>query len=231
MRILLTEDEEGIISFMTKGLRSAGYAVDVARTGSEGFHMAKINSYDLIIMDYMLPEMNGIETIKHIRSKRVIAPIIMLTVIDDEDNIVNALDAGADDYLSKPFSFDELLARIRALMRREKHIRGDVLTFEGLELDTVKHKAKRDGIALDLTKKEYALLEYFMRNPEAVLTRGMILEHVWDYSTDPFTNTVDVHIRYLRKKMDTGFNKELIHTVHGIGYKLSTRPGKYSNYV
>ena len=221
MRILLTEDEEGIIKFMVRGLTNEGYAVDVARDGKEGVRMAKINEYDLIIMDYMMPEQDGIVSIKQIREKGVKTPIIMLTVIADELNIIRALDSGADDYMAKPFSFQELLARVRALMRRERTLKGNVLEFDDLKVDTIQHQAWRKDKELTLSKKEFALLEYFMRNPEIVLTRNLILEHVWDYAADPFTNTVDVHIRYLRQKMDEPYPKKLLKTVHGVGYKLT----------
>jgi DNA-binding response OmpR family regulator len=221
MRILLTEDEEGIIKFMVRGLTNEGYAVDVARDGKEGVRMAKINEYDLIIMDYMMPLQDGITSISQIREKGVKTPIIMLTVIADELNIIRALDSGADDYMAKPFSFQELLARVRALMRRERTLKGNVLEFDELKIDTIQHQAWRKGKELTLSKKEFSLLEYFMRNPEIVLTRNLILEHVWDYAADPFTNTVDVHIRYLRQKMDEPFPKKLLKTVHGVGYKLT----------
>lgn len=221
MRILLTEDEEGIIKFMVRGLTNEGYAVDVARDGKEGVRMAKINEYDLVIMDYMMPLQDGITSISQIREKGVKTPIIMLTVIADELNIIRALDSGADDYMAKPFSFQELLARVRALMRRERTLKGNVLEFDELKIDTIQHQAWRKGKELTLSKKEFSLLEYFMRNPEIVLTRNLILEHVWDYAADPFTNTVDVHIRYLRQKMDEPYPKKLLKTVHGVGYKLT----------
>jgi DNA-binding response OmpR family regulator len=172
-------------------------------------------------MDYMMPLQDGITSISQIREKGVKTPIIMLTVIADELNIIRALDSGADDYMAKPFSFQELLARVRALMRRERTLKGNVLEFDELKIDTIQHQAWRKGKELTLSKKEFSLLEYFMRNPEIVLTRNLILEHVWDYAADPFTNTVDVHIRYLRQKMDEPFPKKLLKTVHGVGYKLT----------
>lgn len=221
MRILLTEDEDGIVQFMKRGLGNEGYAVDVATEAEQGIVMSKVNQYDLIIMDYMLPRMNGIEATRKIREKGVATPVLMLTVIDDTENIINALDAGADDYLTKPFAFQELLARIRALLRREKVMKSNVLKYANVKVDTVKHQATRNNKELRLSKKEFTLLEYFMRNPEIVLTRNMILEHVWDHAADPFTNTVDVHIRYLREKLDEPYPTPLIHTIHGIGYKLA----------
>lgn len=230
MRILITEDEEGIISFMVKGLEDQGFAVDVARNCAESRKMAKLNPYDLITMDFMLPDGDGINTAAQLRELGITAPIIMLTVIDDVENIIKALNAGVDDYMPKPFSFEEFVARVRALMRRERTLKGNVLKFEDIVLDTVKQKASRHDREIDLSRKEFMLLEYFMRNPEIVLTRNMILEHVWDYSTDPFTNTVDVHVRYLRKKLDEPFPKQLIQTVHGVGYKLSARQNKYYGF-
>ena len=221
MRVLLVEDEPGIVHFMKKGLTAEGFAVDVANDGKEGGTLGKVNPYDIIIMDYMMPERNGIETTRYLRSRGVQTPILMLTVIDDEENIIEALNAGADDYLTKPFSFNEMLARLRALLRREKVMKSNVLSYCGIVLDSIKHTAVRDNTVLDLSRKEFTLLEYFMRNPEIVLTRANILEHVWDHAADPFTNTVDVHIRYLRQKMDEPFAKKLIHTVHGVGYKLA----------
>ncbi len=227
MRILITEDEEGIVSFMVKGLEDQGFAVDIARTCAESRKMAKLNPYDLITMDFMLPDGDGIQTAAALRELGVTAPIIMLTVIDDVQNVIKALNAGVDDYMSKPFSFEEFVARVRALMRRERTLKGNVLKFEDVILDTTKQKVTRRDREIELSRKEFMLLEYLMRNPEIVLTRNMILEHVWDYSTDPFTNTVDVHVRYLRKKIDEPFSRELIQTVHGVGYKLSARQSKY----
>ncbi|MFC1640807.1 response regulator transcription factor [Patescibacteria group bacterium] len=229
MRLLLTEDEAGIVQFMKRGLEAEGYALDVAIDGKQGQTMGKVNEYDIIIMDYMLPEQDGIQTVRKLRSKEVHTPIIMLTVIDDQETIIEALDAGADDYLTKPFEFEELLARIRALLRRERAMKSNILEFADVRLDTVRHEAYRRGRLLDLSKKEYSLLEYFMRNPDIVLTRNMILEHVWDYAADPFTNTVDVHIRYLRTKLDIPFPTRLLRTVHGVGYKLEDpdNPKKY----
>lgn len=223
MRVLLTEDEEGIIRFMRRGLEDQGYAVDVATDGKQACILGKVNRYDIILMDYMLPEQDGIQSIRILRKKEVHTPILMLTVVDQQDCIVDALDSGADDYLTKPFDFEELLARIRALLRREKLMRDNILEYADLRLDRMRHTATRAGRELRLSKKEFMMLEYFMRNPEIVLTRNMILENVWDHAADPFTNTVDVHIRYLREKVDIPFPTNIIRTVHGVGYKLSTQ--------
>ncbi len=220
MRILVIEDEKGISNFIKKGLEAEYFTVDTAFDGEEGLNLAQINEYDVIVLDIRLPKKNGIEVCKELRKENSSVPIIMLTVEGDVKIKVETLNAGADDYLVKPFSLEELIARIRALLRREKKITGDVLQIDDLVLDTVSHKVKRGEKEINLSRKEFALLEYLMRNPGVVLTRGMILEHVWDMNADPFTNTVDVHIRFLRKKIDEGFKKKLIKTVHGSGYKI-----------
>lgn len=220
MRILIIEDEKEIVNFIKKGLESEHFAVDVAHEGEKGLWYAKTNDYDVVILDIMLPEKDGIEICKELRKFKKSVPIIMLTVKNELDDKLKAFDAGADDYLTKPFSFEELLARIRALLRRGKVLKDDKLKIANLTLDTKKHIVIRGGKPIKLSKKEFALLEYFMRNVETVLTRAMMLEHVWDMNADPFTNTVDVHVRLLREKIDKKHKRKLIHTVHGYGYKI-----------
>jgi len=182
--------------------------------------MAENATYDLILMDVMLPKKDGLSAIKELREKNVSTPILCLTAKDTVEDIVSGLDIGSDDYLTKPFAFAELIARVRALIRRGSQDRGAELYFADLRLDPVGHKVWRDNKEIDLTSKEYALLEYFMRSPNQVLTRTMIAEHVWDYTFDSFTNIIDVYVNYLRKKIDRNFDKKLIHTVRGVGYVL-----------
>ncbi|WP_305045236.1 heavy metal response regulator transcription factor [Geoalkalibacter sp.] len=220
MRILVVEDEKKVASFIKRGLEEEGYAVDVAYEGDEGLDMATHTPYDLILMDVMLPKKDGITVIRELRGREVATPVLCLTAKDTVDDIVQGLDSGSDDYLTKPFAFAELLARVRALIRRGTQDRGAELHFADLRLDPVSHKVWRSDKEIDLTSKEYALLEYMMRNPNQVLTRTMIAEHVWDYTFDSFTNIIDVYINYLRKKVDRDFDKKLIHTVRGVGYVL-----------
>ena len=223
MRILIIEDQKQILDFVKKGLQAEGFAVDGAESGEKGSFLARTNDYDLAVLDIRLPEKNGVEICRELRERGKTFPVIMLTVVGDTKSKVEALNAGADDYLTKPFSFEELLARIRALLRRGKEIVGDKIELDDLVLDSVAHTVSRAGKAVELTRKEFTLLEYFMRNPGVVLTRGMILEHVWDMDIDPFTNTVDVHVRALRKKLDGRKNHKFIQTVHGYGYKFEVQ--------
>jgi len=220
MRILVVEDEKKVASFIKRGLEEENYTVDTAYDGEEGLYMAETNPYDLILMDLMLPKMDGLSVIRELRNREIITPVLCLTAKDTVDDIVSGLDSGSDDYLTKPFAFAELLARVRALVRRGTADRGAEIRFADLRLDPVAHKVWRAGKEIDLTSKEYALLEYFMRNPNEVLTRTMIAEHVWDYTFDSFTNIIDVYVNYLRKKVDKDFDKRLIHTVRGVGYVL-----------
>jgi len=220
MRILLIEDERDIAEFIIRGLRAERFAVDWASTGEEGLGWAKVNDYDAGIFDVRLPGMTGVEVCRSLREKKKEFPVIMLSVMNDAITKVEALNAGADDYLVKPFFMAELLARIRALLRREHQTVNPVLRVADLFLDTVSHTVRRGKQAIRLSRKEFSLLEYLMRHPGATLTRGMILEHVWDMNADPFTNTVDVHIRYLRQKIDDDHGLKLIKTVHGCGYKI-----------
>jgi two-component system OmpR family response regulator len=221
MRILLLEDEKDIASFIMNGLRAERFAVDWADTGEKGLMWAKVNEYDLGIFDIKLPgAQNGLQVCKTIRERGKAFPIIMLSVTGDVATKIEALNLGADDYLAKPFSLAELLARVHALMRRERKITGPKLLVGDLLMDTRAHTVARGGKDIPLNRKEFALLEYLMRNPGTTLTRAMILEHVWDMNADPFTNTVDVHIRFLREKIDVGWRKKLLKTVHGFGYKI-----------
>ena len=223
MRILLIEDEREIAEFIMRGLRAERFAVDWANTGEEGFGWAKVNEYDVGVFDVRLPGMSGVEVCRALRDRKKEFPIIILSVMNDAVTKVEALNAGADDYLVKPFFMAELLARMRALMRRERKTTNPILRVEDLALDTVAHTARRGRREIRLNRKEFSLLEYLMRHSGTTLTRGMILEHVWDMNADPFTNTVDVHIRFLRQKIDEGCGVKLIKTVHGYGYKIEGR--------
>ncbi len=224
MRILVVEDEKKVASFIKKGLEEEHYAVDIAYDGEEGLALAEINEYDLILLDIMLPKLDGMEVLRRIRGNGSSVPILMLTAKDSVEDIVSGLDSGSDDYLTKPFSFAELVARVRALLRRKTKEKTDLLTIGDLSLSTSTHRVKRGGREIELTAKEYALLEYFMRNPNRILTRTLITEHVWDYHFDPSTNVIDVYVNYLRKKIDQGFEKKLIHTIRGSGYMIKDEP-------
>ena len=220
MRILLIEDEPEIAQFLKPNLEASCFAVDVAIDGETGSFMARTNSYDLIILDYNLPKKNGQQVCDEIRQKNIEVPIIMLSVIANTNKKIEMLNSGVDDYLTKPFSYKELLARIRALLRRPKQMEDDNLQVGDLELDNNRSEVRRGGEKIKLTKKEYMLLEYLMRNKSMVLTRGMIMEHVWDMNGDPFSNTIESHINSLRKKILTKNSAKLIHTISGRGYKI-----------
>lgn len=219
MRILVVEDEKKVAGFIKKGFEEESYAVDIAYDGVEGEYLATTNDYDAIVLDIMLPKKNGVDVVKDLRSRGIKTPVLLLTARDAVEDKVKGLDSGADDYLSKPFAFEELLARVRALMRRKEYSIVE-LKFADLALDQATRKAKRGSMEIDLTSKEYGLLEYFLRNPNKVLTRTMIAEHVWDYTFDTDTNVIDVYVNHLRNKIDKDSSKKLIHTVRGIGYIL-----------
>jgi heavy metal response regulator len=220
MRILVVEDEKKVARFLKQGLEEERYTVDVAFDGEEGARLACEESYDLIVLDLLLPKKDGITVVRELRGKRVTVPVLMLTAKSTIDDKVEGLDSGADDYLTKPFAFAELLARVRSLLRRGSTEKSTTLKVADLQLDLVTHKAKRGERAIELTGKEYSLLEYFMRNVNRVLTRTLISEHIWNYNFDTGTNVVDVYINHLRSKIDDGFGRKLLHTVRGVGYVL-----------
>jgi heavy metal response regulator len=220
MRILVVEDEKKVRGFLKKGLEEEGYAVDVALDGEEGLEMALDSVHDLIILDIQLPKMDGLRVLKLLRKSEVAAPVLLLTVRATIEDKVLGLDSGADDYLTKPFAFQELLARVRALLRRQTEGAPSVLRVADLTLDPARRIVSRGRARIDLTPKEFALLDYFMRNPGRVLTRTMITEHVWNYDFDTMTNVIDVYVNYLRKKIDSGREPKLIQTVRGVGYVL-----------
>ncbi len=220
MRILLVEDEKQMASFIKRGLKEQAYAVDVAYDGEEGLFLAEINPYDLIILDLILPGKDGMSICRELRQKHVDVPILMLTAKDNLKDKVSGLDAGADDYLTKPFAFEEFLARVRVLLRRQRIDKTATLKAADLELNQLTHEVKRAGEKIDLTATEYALLEYLMLNKNQVVTRTMISEHVWEQDFDSFSNVINVYVNYLRKKIDAGFSKKLIHSIRGKGYTL-----------
>jgi heavy metal response regulator len=220
VRILLVEDDRKVASFIRKGLVEEGHAVDVASEGETGLAMGLDRLHDIIILDVMLPGKPGFQVVRELRQAKVATPVLLLTARDGVEDKVQGLDAGADDYLTKPFAFAELLARVRALLRRGTAAQAPLLQVTDLTLDPAKRTVKRGGEVISLTNREFALLEYFMRNPGRVLTRTMIAEHVWDYSFDSDTNVIDVYVNYLRKKIDTGREQKLLHTVRGVGYVL-----------
>jgi DNA-binding response OmpR family regulator len=220
MRILLVEDEIRIADFIKRGLREEHYTVDLASTGDKALFLAETNPYDLIVLDVMLPDGDGRGICRQLRGKKISVPVLMLTARGSVEEKVSGLDAGADDYLTKPFAFEELLARVRALLRRDASVKTTSLKVEDLELDQLTRKVRRAGKEIGLSVKEYALLEYLMMHAGQVVTRTMISEHVWGDDFDSFTNIIDVYTNFLRKKIDKGFKKELIHTVRGVGYIL-----------
>lgn len=222
MRLLLVEDEPRVSHFIAKGMREQSYAVDIARDGEEALYKTEINDYDAIILDVMLPLKNGFEVCSELRSSGNRTPVLMLTARDAVEDKVKGLDCGADDYLSKPFDFKELLARMRALLRRVTELRPEILRAADLQLNTASRSVMRDGRKIGLTAKEYALLEFFMLRQEQIVGRDEIAEHVWDENFDPFSNVIDVYVRRLRKKIDDGFGRQLIHTRRGQGYMFSS---------
>jgi DNA-binding response OmpR family regulator len=220
MRILIVEDDRKVGAFLQKGLKEEQYAVDVCRDGEEAVEWASINSYDVIVLDIMLPKKDGFAVCRELRQKGVLTPILMLTAKDSVEDKVSGLTEGADDYLTKPFSFEELLARIRALLRRTQDYKTKALRVGDLELDLIKRQATRAGKQIPLSGKEYALLEYLMRNKGRVVTESMIVEHVWDMNYEGTSNIVNVYINYLRKKIDSEFEVKLVRTIRGHGYTI-----------
>ena len=220
MKILVVEDEKKVAGFIKRGLEEDDYQVTIVHDGVEGLKQALSGEYSLVILDVMVPKKDGLAVIKEIREAGNQVPVLMLTARGTTEDIVAGLEAGSDDYLTKPFAFAELLARVRALLRRSEQDRGAEIFFADLRLDPVSHKVWRSGTEIDLTAKEYGLLEYLVRNPNTILSRAMIAEHVWDYAFDSFTNIIDVYVNYLRKKVDKDYSTKLIHTVRGQGYIL-----------
>ncbi len=221
MRILVVEDQKKMAEFVRKGLQETGYVVDTAETGTAAESLVSENDYDLVVLDVMLPDQNGFDTARHLRNDGFGEPILMLTAVNSTKDKVHGLDAGADDYLTKPFEFDELLARVRALLRRKASSdKIPILRFSDLEMDLTTRKVVREGKAITLTTKEFALLEYLLRNATRPVTRTSISEHVWDIHFDTESNVIDVYVNMLRKKVDVPFPKKLIHTVVGYGYVL-----------
>jgi len=223
MRILLVEDEPQIADFIARGLSENGHSVDIARDGEEALEWPSAADFDIIVLDVMLPSIDGVEVCRTLRGQGLRTPILMLTARDAVEDRVRGLDSGADDYLIKPFAFAELLARVRALSRREPALLGTMLEVGDLVMDTATRRVTRSGAELELTAKEFALLEYLMRHPNQVLSRTVIAEHIWNYDFDNVTNVIDVHVKNLRKKIDEGFEGKLIQTVRGAGYRLSAR--------
>jgi heavy metal response regulator len=220
MRILLVEDEKKVASFIKKGLEEEFYSVDVAYDGKEGLRLALIEEYDLIILDIMLPFKDGFTVLKELRNEKISIPVLFLTAKDTLSDKVQGLDSGADDYLPKPFAFEELLARVRALLRRKAVEKDLVIKVLDLSLDTQTHSVTRNNVEIPLTPKEYSILEYLIRNKNRVISRTMLSEHVYDYHFDSDTNVIDVYINKLRNKVDKGFDVPVIHTIRGVGYMI-----------
>lgn len=224
MRVLLVEDDKGIVRFVRKGLLENSFSVDVATNGEEGLAAVLHMKYDVVVLDILLPKVDGREVLKRIRSMDLQTPVIFLTAKDSEDDIVRGLNLGADDYLTKPFSFNELLARIHAIIRRDRAVAySSRLQVANLALEPDGHRVFREKTKIELTPKEYALLEFFMRHPGEIITRTMISEKVWDVHFDTSTNIIDVHVSHLRNKIDKDFEPKLLHTVKGVGYVLEDR--------
>jgi DNA-binding response OmpR family regulator len=224
MRILVIEDEEKVASFIEKGLEQSAYTVDWAATGEDGLEFARSNEYQAIVLDIMLPGKSGLEVVRELRARGVSTPVLALTARAGLEDRVAGLDSGCDDYLPKPFAFDELLARLRALVRRASSQKTTQMEYGGIVLDPVTRKVTRDGKPIELTNKEYSLLEMLIRNPGQVYTRTSIMENVWGYDFDNASNVLEVYMNFLRKKIDQGFGKKLLHTVRGVGYVLREDP-------
>jgi len=223
MRVLIIEDDKKVAETISRNLKAESFAVDIARDGTSGEYLAKTNDYDVIILDLMLPDQDGWVTCEHLRVGGLLTPILMLTALDDVTDKIRGLDSGADDYLTKPFHTGELVARIRSLARRHTDVRSTKIERFGLTLDINTHKAFRGDKEITLTAKEFALLELFMHNPEIIVSREEISEHLWDMNFDPRSNVIESFVRYLRQKVDKGFAPQLIHTVRGAGYFFSDK--------
>lgn len=224
MRVLVVEDDAKLGSYLEQALREDGHVVDVAHTGTEGSLLARTEPYDLLVLDVLLPGKNGFQIVAEVREAGIGTPILMLTARDDTASVVQSLDLGADDYVTKPFRFEELLARVRALTRRSGATRLEVLRYADVELDRLKHRARRGTQAIALTAKEFQLLEHFLLHPEEVLRRTDLLEKVWDLQVDPDSNVVDVHVGNLRRKLLQAGGSPLIHTVRGVGFVMHSQP-------
>ncbi len=222
MKILVVEDDRKVAGFIEQGLREEGYVVDVAPDGEQATMLAHVYEYDLLVLDVMLPKKTGLQVAAELRREGRATPILMLTARDTTEDVVRGLDAGADDYLTKPFKFDELLARVRALVRRGGASRTELLRYGPVELDRLKHKVRVDGKRLDLTPKEFQLLEHFLLRPEDVIRRTELLEKVWDLHFDPESNVVDVHVGNLRRKLREAAGTDLVQTVRGVGFRLQS---------
>jgi two-component system copper resistance phosphate regulon response regulator CusR len=222
MRILLVEDEAKVARFIQEGLKTEGYQVEIAADGTSGERKARTGDFDLILLDILLPKKNGFEVLQSLRREGIRTPVLMLTARSATEDIVQGLDHGADDYLTKPFAFNELLARVRSLLRRDRRSQ-TVLKVGDLQLNTLTRKATRTGRSVELTAREYALLEFLMRNPQKLLTRQQLAKEIWGFDFDPGTNIIDVYINHLRKKIDQSIEKRLLHTVRGKGYYISER--------
>jgi DNA-binding response OmpR family regulator len=223
MRVLLIEDDRKVSASIVKNLKAEGFAVDAAPDGRKGEELAQVNEYDVVLLDILLPYQDGWTTCRNLRRAGVLTPILMLTALDDVDDKIRGLDSGADDYLAKPFHIGELLARIRSLTRRRTEIRTSIIEKYDVRLDTASHKAYRKKKEISLSAKEFALLELFMMNPERIISRTMIIEHLWDMNFDPRSNVIESFIRFLRQKIDKGFSKKLLHTIRGAGYMFSNK--------
>jgi DNA-binding response OmpR family regulator len=223
MRILVVEDEQSIANSLVAGLKEESYAVDRVDNGEDAEFFAETNDYDLIVLDLMIPKKDGFQVCQHLRNRGLKTPILMLTALDSTASKVKGLDTGADDYLTKPFSFDEFLARTRALLRRGPVVAETVLEYGDVKMNLLNHEVTRSGRLLDLTGKEFGLLEYFLRNPERILGRAQLAEHVWDQYFDPLSNVIDVSVSHLRKKLEHGGDSRLLHSIRGMGYMLKSK--------
>jgi DNA-binding response OmpR family regulator len=228
MKFLVVEDEPLMASFIARGLQDSGYSVEIASDGARAITAVEHESFDLVILDLRLPVKDGLTVCRELRSKSFRSPILMLTALDSIEDVVTGLNSGADDYLAKPFDFDVLLARVRALLRRDRRLLDDVLRVANLSLNTVDHTARRGDRVVKLTAKEYALLELLMLHQGQILSRAQIAEHVWDENFDPFSNIIDVYIKRLRRKIDHGSEQPLIHTRRSEGYMLTSEVPNFS---